>query len=54
MSSLAGGVESMSRVRYYTTDMRARGAGGQRSSCTTGKRGRERSQPVERFGASAA
>ncbi|WP_313802288.1 acetyl-CoA C-acetyltransferase [Sphingobium sp.] len=47
---LAGGVESMSRIEYYTTDMRW----GKRSGSTTLhdrlERGRERSQPVERFG----
>ena len=47
---LAGGVESMSRIEYYTTDMRW----GKRSGTThlydRLDRGRERSQPVERFG----
>jgi acetyl-CoA C-acetyltransferase len=47
---LAGGVESMSNVEYYTTAMR----GGSRAGNTTLydrlERGRERSQPVERFG----
>ncbi|MCB2015692.1 MAG: acetyl-CoA C-acetyltransferase [Sphingobium sp.] len=47
---LAGGVESMSRIEYYTTDMRW----GKRSGTTKFydrlDRGRERSQPVERFG----
>ncbi len=47
---IAGGVESMSNVEYYTTDVR----GGARSGSTTLhdrlERGRERSQPVERFG----
>lgn len=47
---IAGGVESMSNVEYYTTDMR----GGARAGSTTLhdrlERGRERSQPVERFG----
>jgi len=47
---LAGGVESMSNVEYYTTDMR----GGARSGSVTLhdrlERGRERSQPVHRFG----
>jgi acetyl-CoA C-acetyltransferase len=47
---LAGGVESMSNVEYYTTAMR----GGARAGSTTLydrlDRGRERSQPVERFG----
>ncbi|MGW8202254.1 acetyl-CoA C-acetyltransferase [Sphingomonas bisphenolicum] len=47
---MAGGVESMSRIEYYTTDMRW----GKRSGTTKFydrlDRGRERSQPVERFG----
>lgn len=47
---IAGGVESMSNVEYYTTAMR----GGARAGSTTLhdrlERGRERSQPVERFG----
>ena len=47
---LAGGVESMSNIEYYTTDMRW----GKRSGSVTLHdrldRGRERSQPVERFG----
>ena len=48
---LAGGVESMSNVEYYTTDHRW----GARSGSTTLhdrlQRGRERSQPTARFGA---
>ncbi|RVO73511.1 acetyl-CoA C-acetyltransferase [Sinorhizobium medicae] len=47
---LAGGVESMSNIEYYTTDMRW----GKRSGTTQFydrlDRGRERSQPVQRFG----
>ncbi len=47
---IAGGVESMSNVEYYTTDMR----GGTRAGSVTLhdrlERGRERSQPVDRFG----
>src|SRR6201996_907279 len=47
---IAGGVESMSRVEYYSNDMR----GGARSGSVTLhdrlERGRERSQPVDRFG----
>lgn len=47
---LAGGVESMSNIEFYTTDMRW----GRRSGTTRLydrlDRGRERSQPVERFG----
>ena len=47
---VAGGVESMSNVEYYTTDMR----GGARMGSVTMhdrlQRGRVMSQPVERFG----
>ena len=47
---LAGGVESMSNIEYYTTDMRL----GKRSGSVTlhdrMQRGRERSQPEWRFG----
>jgi acetyl-CoA C-acetyltransferase len=47
---IAGGVESMSNIEHYTTDLRW----GKRSGSTTLHdrldRGRERSQPVERFG----
>jgi len=47
---IAGGVESMSNIEYYTTSMR----GGARSGSVTMydrlDRGRERSQPLERFG----
>ncbi len=47
---IAGGVESMSNVEYYTTSMR----GGARSGSVTLhdrlERGRVQSQPVERFG----
>jgi acetyl-CoA C-acetyltransferase len=47
---LAGGVESMSNIEYYSTDMRW----GKRSGSTRFhdrlERGRERSQPEERFG----
>ncbi|MEM7020516.1 MAG: acetyl-CoA C-acetyltransferase [Pseudomonadota bacterium] len=47
---IAGGVESMSNIEYYTTDMR----GGSRSGSVTMHdrldRGRERSQPADRFG----
>jgi acetyl-CoA C-acetyltransferase len=47
---LAGGVESMSNIEYYTTDMRW----GKRSGTTQFydrlDRGRERSQPAHRFG----
>jgi acetyl-CoA C-acetyltransferase len=47
---LAGGVESMSNVEYYTTSLRW---GAQANSVVMHdrlQRGRERSQPVERFG----
>lgn len=47
---LAGGVESMSRVEYYTTDMRAGARAGSVTLHDRLERGRERSQPVERFG----
>ncbi|AXF05582.1 acetyl-CoA C-acetyltransferase [Paraburkholderia hospita] len=47
---LAGGVESMTNIEYYSTDMRW----GKRSGSTRFhdrlERGRERSQPEERFG----
>ena len=47
---LAGGVESMSNIEYYSTDMR----GGARSGSVTMHdrltRGRVMSQPIERFG----
>ena len=47
---VAGGVESMSNIEHYTTDLRW----GKRSGSSTLHdrldRGRERSQPVERFG----
>ena len=47
---LAGGVESMSNVEYYTTDMRwGRRAGSSRLHDRL-ERGRERSQPEGRFG----
>jgi acetyl-CoA C-acetyltransferase len=47
---LAGGVESMSRIEYYTTDMRAGARAGSVTLHDRLERGRERSQPVERFG----
>ncbi|HEX6860649.1 MAG TPA: acetyl-CoA C-acetyltransferase [Caulobacteraceae bacterium] len=47
---IAGGVESMSRVEYYTTDMRAGARAGSVKLHDRLERGRERSQPVERFG----
>jgi acetyl-CoA C-acetyltransferase len=47
---LAGGVESMSRVEYYTTSMRGGARAGSVTMFDRLERGRERSQPVERFG----
>jgi len=47
---LAGGVESMSNVEYYTTDMRWGTRAGSARLHDRLERGRERSQPVDRFG----
>ncbi|NUO88744.1 MAG: acetyl-CoA C-acyltransferase, partial [Cupriavidus sp.] len=47
---IAGGVESMSNIEYYTTDMRWRSRSGNVKFYDRLDRGRERSQPVERFG----
>jgi len=47
---LAGGVESMSNVEYYTTAMRGGSRAGNATLYDRLERGRERSQPVERFG----
>lgn len=47
---MAGGVESMSRIEYYTTDMRWGKRSGSTQFYDRLDRGRERSQPVERFG----
>ena len=47
---LAGGVESMSNIEYYTTDMRWGARSGNVRFYDRLERGRERSQPVERFG----
>ncbi len=47
---LAGGVESMSNVEYYTTDMRWGTRAGSTTLHDRLARGRERSQPVSRFG----
>ncbi|HYH19545.1 MAG TPA: acetyl-CoA C-acetyltransferase [Azospirillum sp.] len=47
---IAGGVESMSNVEYYTTDMRWGARSGSTRLHDRLERGRERSQPVERFG----
>jgi len=47
---IAGGVESMSNVEYYTTDVRWGPRAGSVTLHDRLQRGRERSQPVERFG----
>jgi acetyl-CoA C-acetyltransferase len=47
---LAGGVESMSNIEYYTTDMRGGARAGSVQLYDRMDRGRERSQPQERFG----
>ena len=47
---LAGGVESMSNIEYYTTDMRWGARAGSVKLHDRLERGRERSQPVNRFG----
>ncbi|MBL0730674.1 acetyl-CoA C-acetyltransferase [Piscinibacter sp. HJYY11] len=47
---LAGGVESMSRVEHYTTDMRRGRRAGSVTLHDRLDRGRERSQPEARFG----
>lgn len=47
---MAGGVESMSNVEYYTTDMRWGKRAGTVRFHDRLERGRERSQPVSRFG----
>jgi len=47
---VAGGVESMSNIEYYTTDMRWGARSGSVKMHDRLERGRERSQPVERFG----
>jgi len=47
---LAGGVESMSNVEYYTTDMRWGKRAGSATLHDRLQRGRERSQPDWRFG----
>lgn len=48
---LAGGVESMSNVEYYSTDMRWGRRAGSATLHDRLQRGRERSQPEWRFGA---
>ncbi|MCM2459331.1 acetyl-CoA C-acetyltransferase [Pseudomonas sp. CG7] len=47
---LAGGVESMSNIEYYSTDMRWGSRTGSVKMHDRLERGRERSQPEERFG----
>ena len=47
---LAGGVESMSNIEYYSMDMRWGARAGNVRFFDRLERGRERSQPVERFG----
>src|SRR4051812_16995382 len=47
---IAGGVESMSNVEYYTTDMRWGARAGSVRFHDRLERGRERSQPESRFG----
>ncbi|MCY0149258.1 acetyl-CoA C-acetyltransferase [Hoeflea sp. G2-23] len=47
---IAGGVESMSNIEYYTTGSRWGGRSGSMMLYDRLERGRERSQPVERFG----
>jgi acetyl-CoA C-acetyltransferase len=47
---IAGGVESMSNVEYYTTDMRWGTRAGSTKLHDRLERGRERSQPTARFG----
>ena len=47
---IAGGVESMSNIEYYTTSMRSGSRAGNVHLYDRLDRGRERSQPNERFG----
>ena len=47
---IAGGVESMSNIEYYSTDMRWGSRSGSVKLHDRLQRGRERSQPEERFG----
>lgn len=47
---IAGGVESMSNIEYYSTDMRWGARSGSVRLHDRLERGRERSQPEERFG----
>lgn len=48
--ALAGGIESMSNIEYYTTDMRWGARSGSTKLYDRLDRGRERSQPENRFG----
>jgi acetyl-CoA C-acetyltransferase len=48
---IAGGVESMSNIEYYSTDMRWGARAGSVTMHDRLERGRERSQPAARFGA---
>ncbi len=48
---LVAGVESMSNIEYYTTDMRWGSRAGSVTLHDRLQRGREQSQPLERFGA---
>ncbi len=48
---IAGGVESMSNIEYYTNDLRWGKRAGNVTMYDRLDRGRERSQPAERFGA---
>jgi acetyl-CoA C-acetyltransferase len=47
---LAGGVESMNNIEYYSTEMRWGARAGSVTLHDRLERGRERSQPAERFG----
>jgi acetyl-CoA C-acetyltransferase len=47
---VAGGVESMSNIEYYTTSMRGGSRAGNVTLYDRLERGRERSQPLARFG----
>ena len=47
---IAGGVESMSNVEYYSTDMRSGARSGSSTMHDRLTRGRVMSQPVSRFG----
>lgn len=47
---MAGGIESMSRIEHYTTDMRWGKRAGSATLHDRLDRGRERSQPEDRFG----